>query len=65
MFLGKYKKGEEEIQSHGQDRVNDLPGLEIWTIQILVGKETEEGTDDPAISGNVFVASFYCRGRGS
>lgn len=65
MFLGKNKKGKEEIQSHSQDRVKDLPVVEIWTIQISVGKETEEGTDDAAGSGNVLVATSYCRGRGS
>lgn len=65
MFLGKNKKGKKEIQSHSQDRVMDLPVVEIWTTQISVGKETEEGTDDAAGSGNMLVATFYCRGRGS
>lgn len=52
-------------QSCSPDRVKDLPALETWTIQISVGKETEEDTGDSASSGNVLVATSYCRGRGS
>lgn len=43
LFLGKNKKEKEDIQSHSQDRVKYLLVVEIWTIQISVGKETGEG----------------------